>query len=87
VDQPLIRAALTQRLADNYEEARSEAIWGLARRKDQQGLSMLIDRLSAEEWMAGDEMAAAEALNLPYDTSAEELHDGLRQLLLDHFPR
>jgi HEAT repeat protein len=87
VDSPQIRDALRMRLNDGFKEARDEAIWGLAQRKDEQGLNMLIDRLSAEHWIAGDEMAAAETLNLPSDTPAEKLLDGLRQLLLDYFPR
>ncbi|MGA2214105.1 MAG: HEAT repeat domain-containing protein [Bryobacteraceae bacterium] len=87
VDSPEIRDALRKRLGDGFKDARDEAIWGLAQRKDQQGLSMLIERLSAEHWIAGDETAAAETLNVPHDTPAEQLLDGLRQLLLDHFPR
>jgi hypothetical protein len=47
----------------------------------------LIDRLSAEHWVAGDEMAASEILTLPSDTPAKELLNGLRQLLRDYFPR
>jgi HEAT repeat protein len=87
VDTSEIREALRKRLSDSFKEARDEAVWGLAQRKDQQGLSMLIGRLSADEWIEGDEMAATEVLNLPYDTSAEELCAGLRRLLPDHFPR
>jgi len=81
VDSAAIRDALRMRLTDLHQEARDEAVWGLAKRKDAQGLRMLIDRLSAEEWIEGDEMAAAETLDLPLHTPAEELCDGLRKLL------
>jgi len=37
--------------------------------------------LSADGWMAGDEMAAAETLDVPYDTPPEELLVGLQKLL------
>jgi HEAT repeat protein len=87
VDSPQIRDALRMRLGDGFEEARDEAIWGLAQRKDQQGLSMLIDRLSADEWIEGDEMAAREVLGLKSNASAEELREGLQKLFLDYFPR
>jgi HEAT repeat protein len=53
VDSAEIRDALRRRLTDRYQEARDEAVWGLAQRKDAQGLRMLIDRLSADEWIAG----------------------------------
>jgi len=49
--------------------------------------TLIEDRLSADEWIEGDEMAARRTLDLPIDTPAEELCDGLRKLLLDHFPR
>lgn len=42
---------------------------------------MLIDRLSADEWIAGDEYAAAFTLEVPLDTPPEELLAGLRKLL------
>ena len=87
LDTSVIREALRKRLSDSFQEARVEAIWGLAQRKDESGLRMLIDRLSAEEWAEGDKMAAAEILNLPNDTPAEHLLDGLRRLLSDHLPR
>jgi hypothetical protein len=48
---------------------------------------MLIDRLSAEEWIEGDEMAAALTLDLPTDTPVDQLCDGLRNLLPPDFPR
>jgi HEAT repeat protein len=87
VDSETIREALRKRLDDQYDKARDEALWGLAQRKDEQGLKMLIERLDADHWIAGDEMAAAETLNAPPDTPVEQLLDGLRKLLGDYFPR
>jgi HEAT repeat protein len=80
-DSNEIRDALRKRLNDSYKNARDEAVWGLAQHKDPQGLKILIDRLSADEWMAGDEMAAAETLEVPMDTPADELLVGLQQLV------
>lgn len=76
-----IRAALRERLADPYEPARSEAVWGLAQRKNPDGLRLLLERLEAETWQSGDEMAAAEILNVGYDTPVEKVCDGLRALI------
>ncbi len=81
VDSPEIREALRKRLTDSFEEVRDEAVWGLAQHKDLQGLKMLIDRLSADEWRAGDEMAAAETLGLPRGTPTQELLEGLQKIL------
>jgi HEAT repeat protein len=81
VDSPEIRDALRKRLSDSYEMARNEAVWGLAQHKDPQGIRMLVDRLSADEWMAGDEMAAAKTLDVPHDTPMEELRASLQKLL------
>lgn len=81
VDSMEIREALRKRLGDSYEMARNEAVWGLAQHKDPQGIKMLVDRLSADEWMAGDEMAAAETLDMANDTPAEGLRAGLQKLL------
>jgi len=75
-----IRNALHDRLNDTFEDARSEAIWGLARRKDEKGLRILLDRLEADH-CAGDEMAAAEILGVDYETPAKNLSVGLRSLL------
>lgn len=80
-DSPEIRTALRKRLQDSYEEARSEAVWGLAVRKDPQGLRILLDRLTSEKWREGDETAAAEALDADYETPVEELRSGIRRLL------
>lgn len=80
-DSPEIRAALRERLGDPFEAARSEAVWGLAHRKDATGLRLLLERLQAETRQPGDEMAAAETLNVDYDTSVEKLRDGLRALI------
>jgi HEAT repeat protein len=65
-DSPLIREALRKRIEDSYENARREAVWGLARRKDEQGLQILIDWLSTDPW-PGDEMAARDVLGLMSD--------------------
>jgi HEAT repeat protein len=78
---PEILEALRKRLNDNCEMACNEAVWGLAQHKDEQGIKMLIERLSADEWMAGDEMAAAETLDVPHSTPPEELLAGLQKLL------
>jgi HEAT repeat protein len=81
VDSPDIRDALRKRLSDGYEMARNEAVWGLAQHKDPQGLRMLIDRLNAEEWIAGDEMAAAQTLDVRHDIPPDDLVAGLQKLL------
>ena len=68
-------------MTDPYEEARAEAIWGLAKRKDPEGLQTLIDRLEQDEYWIGDEYAAQDILGLDRDVPAETLCDGLRRLL------
>ena len=80
-DSPEIRAALRRRVEDNYEEARREAIWGLAKRRDALGLRLLLDHLESESWWSGDEDAAQEVLSVNGDTPVEELRQGLRRLL------
>lgn len=80
-DSPEIRAALRRRVGDTYEEARREAIWGLAKRQDPLGLRLLLDHLESESWWSGDEDAAQEILSLRSDTPVEELRQGLRRLL------
>lgn len=80
-DSPEIRAALRQRTEDSYEEARREAIWGLAKRRDPLGLRLLLDHLESESWWSGDEDAAQEVLSLNIETPVEELRRGLRRLL------
>jgi hypothetical protein len=80
-DSPAIRAAFRKRLDDSYEEARREAIWGLALRKDALGVKLLLEHLESEEWWTGDEDAAEELLGLQPETPVEELRDGLRRLL------
>jgi HEAT repeat protein len=81
VTSPEILTALRKRLNDSCEMASNEAVWGLAQHKDPQGIKMLIERLSADEWMTGDEMAAAETLDVPHSTPPEELLAGLQKLL------
>ncbi len=81
VDSPAIRKALRKRLDDSFADARAEAIWGLARRRDMQGLQLLLRRLSAKSWSTGDEMAATETLKLSGETPIEELRAGIEDLL------
>jgi HEAT repeat protein len=80
-DSPGIRAAFHRRLDDTYEDARREAIWGLARRKDLLGVKLLLNLLESEGWWNGDKDAAEELLGLSQDSSTEELCDGLRGML------
>ena len=80
-DSPEIRSALRRRTEDNYEDARREAIWGLAKRRDSLGLKLLLDHLDSESWWSGDEDAAKEILSVKSDTPVEELREGLRRLL------
>ena len=76
-----IREALRKRLEDPFPDARSEAIWGLAKRKDPLGLKFLLDRLKAQRWVQGDEDAAADLLELNRDVPIENLRNGLQGLL------
>jgi HEAT repeat protein len=82
VDSPEIRAALRNRLEDSYEDARREAIWGLALRNDTLGVKLLLNHLESEEWWNGDKSTAQELLDLRLDTPVEEVRDRLRQLLV-----
>jgi hypothetical protein len=82
-DSPTIRAALLRRLEDPYEDARHEAIWGLAARKEPVGIELLLSNLQSEDCWRGDNLAAEEILNLTQDSTTEELCDGLRYLLSD----
>lgn len=79
-DSPEIRAALRGRLKDTYEEARREAVWGLARRKDPLGLKLLLGHLQSESSWSGDKDAAEEILGATSETPIEELCQGLREL-------
>ena len=80
-DSPEIRDALRRRTQDSYEEARREAIWGLAKRKDLLGLKLLLEQLESESWWSGDEYEAQELLSVSSDTPVEELREKLRRLL------
>jgi len=80
-DSPEIRAAFTKRLDDTYEEARREAIWGLAKRRDPLGMKLLLKHLESDDRWSGDEDTAEEILNLEQDSSVAKLCDGLRRLL------
>jgi len=81
LDSPDIREALRRRLNDSFSEVRDEAVWGLARRRDPAALRLLMHRLNSEEWIDGDEMAAAEVLGLDYDAPVETLLTGLTNLV------
>ncbi|MDA1315696.1 MAG: HEAT repeat domain-containing protein [Acidobacteria bacterium] len=80
-DSPEIRAALRKRLQDPYADARDEGIWGLAQRKDPEGLKLLLHRLEQDTWVKGDEYAAETVLDLIGSDSVEELRLGLRALI------
>ena len=82
VNSPEVREALLKRLDDPFGEARDEAIWGLARRKETVALRMLLERLESENWVRGVMRdAAQEALGLGRTLSAEELQNALREIL------
>jgi HEAT repeat protein len=81
-DSPEIRAALLKRVDDTFEDARDEAIWGLAQRRESLGLRLVLERLQAESWKSGDEDVAMDALGLFGERPPiEKLCDGLRELL------
>ena len=48
-DTPAIRQALLRRLTDDHEETRGEAIAGLARRHDEQGIKVLIEEFRSHD--------------------------------------
>ncbi len=79
-DSGEIRRALHNRLNDACEETRNEAIWGLARRRDQTGLRLLLQRLETDHW-SGDETTASDVLDLDDNTPIEDLRAGLHRLL------
>jgi HEAT repeat protein len=81
LDSPEIRDALRSRLTDPFSDARDEAIWGLARRKDPAALRLLLDRLDSKGRIAGDEIVAAEILGLDLKTPLPTLSTGLKRLL------
>jgi HEAT repeat protein len=81
MDSTDIRTALRKRMNDPFREVRNEAVWGLAVRRDPAALRVILDRLNSAEWVAGDEMAAAEALDLDYKSPVEALRSGLGSLL------
>lgn len=80
LDSPQIREALRECLSDSLKDVRDEAIWGLARRRDPEGLRWLLYRLESNSFSRGDEDAAVEILELR-DADVDELCDGLRALL------
>jgi HEAT repeat protein len=64
LDTPEIREALAGRLADGDEGARSEAILGLARRRDPRVVPILQDEL-ASDWVAAFAVEAAALIGSP----------------------
>src|SRR5579864_1454141 len=48
LDSTEIRDALRKRLNDSFSDVRAEAIWGLAQRRDRDGLQLLLERLDSE---------------------------------------
>jgi len=80
-DSPKIREALQRRLDDPFEPARSEAVWGLAHRRDRTGLRMLLERLESGTRLAGDEDAAEEILGLESNRPIEDICRGMKKLL------
>ncbi|MBN8733205.1 MAG: HEAT repeat domain-containing protein [Acidobacteria bacterium] len=55
-----VLGALRRRLGDPYEDARLEAIRGLVRRRDEEGVRLLRDRFASRDWFQGDEDMALE---------------------------
>jgi HEAT repeat protein len=81
-DSTEIRDAIRERLSDTFEDARDEAVWALAIRHDPQGLRLLLDRLEAVNYKAGDEYAACDTLGVSVlNPDVDDLRDGLRTLL------
>lgn len=64
-DTPEIREALAARLTDDFEEARLEAIMGLALRKDSRALQPLRVEIEDSEWVSSRMLEAAMALADP----------------------
>lgn len=83
LDTPIIREALRGRLTDTSEDVRLEAIWGLAIRKDEEGIQILLDRLEANKWVSGDQSAAEYLLDYPQDTPVARISEGLRRILAE----
>ncbi len=82
VDSLEIREALRRRLHDSFKDVHDEALWGLALRRDAQGLGLLLTRLEADHHLAGDEMTACEILDLrSVEPELGQLCHGLRALL------
>ncbi|MBL8236713.1 MAG: HEAT repeat domain-containing protein [Bryobacterales bacterium] len=80
LDSPAVRAGLRARLEDSQEETRLEAIWGLALRRDGEGLALLAARFEGERWVSGDEEAAEEVLEADELPGAAEVGRRLRRL-------
>lgn len=80
-DAPEVRAALRKRLRDPFDDARREAIWGLARRKDPLGVKLLLECLESSDCWQGDVDAATETLECEHGAPLEDICQRLRSLL------
>jgi len=81
-DTPEIRSALRSRLHDSLLDIHQEAYWGLAKRRDPEGIRLLLAQLESDVWAEGDEQTAAELLGMDEtDPDVERLCAGLRNLL------
>lgn len=80
-DDPEVRSALRKRLQDPFEDARREAIWGLARRKDPLGIKLLLECLESSDCWQGDVDAATETLESEQGAPLEDICQRLRRFL------
>ena len=78
-DSSAIRQALVDRLLDDDAETSSEAVWGLAQRKDVRAVDCLIKRLSVDT-VVYDDLLAAQALG---DGRLLPALNNLRQYLVE----
>jgi len=80
-DKPEIRSALRDRLTDEDDDVRAEALWGLVKRKEIDALRVILERLSSDEWVTGDWQAVQDALGSFTGGDTEELRAGIRGLI------
>jgi HEAT repeat protein len=80
-DSDEIRDGLRAMLNDSFEEARVEAIWGLAEREDPEGLLLLLRRLESDDVWNGDVQTARDILGVRRDTPLAELVLGIKERL------
>lgn len=81
VDSEKIRQALHDRLEDEFEDVKLEALWGLAIRKDVVGLNLLLERFESDTWVSGDKSAAQFIFDIDDDISVPEICDRLRKVI------